>query len=79
MPSKSNSKFTFDVDDEPVPTDEHELTAAEILRLADRDPDGFDLRRIKGGPKATLKDSDVVKINNGLAFVTVSTGPTPVK
>lgn len=79
MSPKSDKKFTFEVDDEPIPTDEHELTAAEILRLAERDPDDFDLRRIRGGPKATLADSAVVKINSGLAFVTVSTRPTPVK
>lgn len=79
MSPKSDKKFTIEVDDEPIPVYERELTAADILRLAERDPNDFDLRRIRGGPKETLEDSKIVKINSGLAFVSVSTRPTPVK
>lgn len=76
--TRPGEPFTFEVDDEPIETNEHVLPAAEILRLADRDPADFDLRRIRGGPKETLHDDEEVRINSGLAFVTISTGPTPV-
>ena len=76
--TRPGQPFTIEVDGEEYETNQQELTAAEILQLADRDPAEFDLRRIRGGNKETLDDDTTVKINSGLAFIAVPTGPTGV-
>lgn len=83
MNSKDNETrpgqpFTIEVDGETYETSEQALTAGEILKLSGRDPKDFDLRRIRGGKKEVLDDSDSVEINSGLAFLAVPTGSTPV-
>lgn len=70
---KSRDKITFTVDGQSYTTRDDDQEAAAILRLAGKDPDDFDLARLKkNGEQKTFKDKQVVEIDDGDEFVTVA-------
>lgn len=79
-PPKGRLAVEFTVDGEAYRSEERELTAGEILRLAGKDPAAHYLVEVRGKrEREEYKDSDQkVKVHPGSKFVTVFTGSTPV-
>lgn len=77
---KGRPAIEFTVDGETYPSEERELTAGNILRLAGKDPASHYLVEVRGQrERQDYKDPDqAVKLHPGSKFLTVSTGPTPV-
>jgi hypothetical protein len=78
--SVSFGRIHYFVDDERQETDEEELTATEILDHAKIDPKNHYLVQIKGKERISYKDdpNKEIRMRNGMKFISVSTGPTPV-
>lgn len=70
--------FTITIDGTEYSTSAHELTGAEILALAGKTPATHRLIKVTGRNQDEIAPDEIVKINSGLKFVTVSTEPTPV-
>lgn len=71
----------FTVDGEPYETRELELTPNEIIkRFADKDPATHYLVQIEGHRRISYqgKGDEPIKMQNGMKFQVISTGPTPV-
>jgi hypothetical protein len=70
----------FFVDGEKFETPTHELTARQILELAGVDPGTHYLVLIQGRHQIPYKnDPDAeIRLHEGIEFISVSTGPTPV-
>jgi hypothetical protein len=68
------------VDGENFETAAHELTARQILELAGIDPATHYLVRIQGRHQIPYKDDPdtEIRLHEGIEFISVSTGPTPV-
>lgn len=79
-PPKGLPAVEFTVDGEAYRSEEHELTAGEILRLAEKDPSAHYLVEVRGKrEREEYKDPDqTVRVHPGSKFVTVFTGSTPV-
>ena len=63
----------FTIDGRPFATEDSDSTAAELLRLAGLDPNGYDLGQIRPGdpePKR-FKDQQEVHIHEGEKFVSI--------
>lgn len=60
----------FTIDGQTFTTQDHRQTAADLLRLADLDPDGYALARLLPNDKPQgFSDTDVVTIRAGDRFV----------
>jgi hypothetical protein len=72
--------FEYSVDDEPQATDQHTLTANQILTKAGIDVAIHYLVEIKGASRESYQDrGDVeIHIHQHQRFISVKTGPTPV-
>jgi hypothetical protein len=72
--------FTYSVDDEPQSTDEHTLTARQILQNAGIDPQNNYLVQVEGQHQESFKDKPdaVIHMHQHMKFVSVFNGPTPV-
>lgn len=71
----------FSVDGERYETRERELTPNEIVRqFAERDPATHYLVQIEGNRRNSFegKGDEPIKMENGMRFQVISTGPTPV-
>lgn len=71
----------FSVDGERYETQERTLTPNEILRrFAERDPAMHYLVQIEGNRRTSFegKGDTPIKMENGMRFQVISTGPTPV-
>lgn len=68
------------VDGEKIDTREHELTARQVLELAGIDPETHYLVKIQGRHQIPYKEDPNAEIHlhEGIEFISVSTGPTPV-
>lgn len=70
---ESRNKITFTVDGVSFTTRDDDQEAAAILRLVGKDPDDFDLARVKrNGELKSFKDKQVIEIEDGDEFVTVA-------
>jgi hypothetical protein len=70
----------FLVDGEHFETQEHELTARQILELAGLDPATRYLVLIQGRHQIPYKEDPnaEIRLHEAIEFISVSTGPTPV-
>jgi hypothetical protein len=76
---KPGTPFRITIDGEEYETSEHQLTVRQILELAGVDPNTHQLIEIRGRLQEPRDDLDqVIKVNSGLKFVTVSREPVPV-
>ncbi|TDB38237.1 MAG: hypothetical protein D9V44_09440 [Actinobacteria bacterium] len=73
-------EFEISIDGEEYTLTQKEMPATEILSLAGKSYDAFYLVEMRADhTRAEYKDgSAVVKLHNGLKFITVHVGPTPV-
>lgn len=70
---------TFTIDGVEFTTDDRRQRAADLLSLADVNPDDHDLARVVGQDvERRFADSDEVQLTPGAKFVTIFTGATPV-
>jgi hypothetical protein len=69
----------FKVDGEPYETKERELTANQILRIADLEPTLRYLEEISP-EKVSFKDKgeETIRMINHMEFISLRVGPTPV-
>ncbi len=59
-------KLKFTIDGVEYTTRDDDQEAAALLRLAGKDPDAFDLARVKkNGEQKILNDKDVVDVEDG--------------
>ena len=72
--------FHYTVDGEPQETEAHQLTPNQILTHAGLDPGTHYLVEIKGDTKESFQGKGEVELHmhEGMVFVSVFTGPTPV-
>lgn len=71
--SKRPKTVKFTIDGRPFTTSDTKQPAADLLRLAGLEPNGYDLAEIRPGhaePKR-YEDDDIVHIENGDKFVTI--------
>ena len=64
----------FTIDGDPYETADLSQSAADLLRLAERDPDKFDLGEIEGKDRPRTKrydDGDIVAITKNARFVSI--------
>ena len=82
MSSQSKThEIDFKVDDEPLETEERELTPRQILELAELDPAEHYLVLVKGGKPDTSYEATPdapIHLHPGIEFASVFTGPTHV-
>ncbi|MES2154421.1 MAG: hypothetical protein V4510_04725 [bacterium] len=77
--SKKPHMTTFYVDNEPIETDQKELTVRTILELAGDDPNNHYLMELRGDQQIPHKDlNESIKIHEHLRFAAIFTGNTPV-
>jgi hypothetical protein len=78
--SKSH-EIDFSVDGEPLETTSQQLTATQILELAELDPSQHYLVLVKGGKPDTSYETtpnEEIHLHPGIEFASVFTGPTHV-
>jgi hypothetical protein len=73
----------YSVDDEPQETTKKELTPRQIMEDAKPkriDPESHYLVLIQGEHRHSYKDhpDEIIHMHEGMCFISVSTGPTPV-
>jgi len=70
----------FSVDGEELETSDRELTPRQILAIAEIDPATHYLVQIQGRHQIPYQDKpdEPIHMHEGLKFISVSTGPTPV-
>jgi hypothetical protein len=80
QPKPDSHEIDFSVDGEPLETSEHELTARQVLALAGIDATTHYLVQIEGRHQIPYQDDPdaVIHMHEGIKFISVSTGPTPV-
>jgi len=73
-------EINYKVDDERQETTEKTLTPTQILDKAGIDPKNHYLVQIKGKERISYKDkpNENIEMHDGMKFISVSTGPTPV-
>lgn len=76
--TKKNIEYT--VNGITQSTDQKELTARQILVNAGIDPESNYLVQIVGKKQISYKDSpdEDIRMKDGMKFISISTGPTPV-
>lgn len=72
--------FQYTVDDEPQTTDEHILTASQILQNGGHDPASYYLVEIKGKHQESYqnKPNEPIHMHHHMKFISVFNGPTTV-
>ena len=72
--------INYKVDDEPQTTTERVLTPKQILENAKIDPNSHYLVQLEGKHQISYKDNpnQEIHMHEGMIFISVSTGPTPV-
>ncbi len=72
--------FQYTVDDEPQATDEHTLTARQILQNAGIDPTNHYLVEIEGQHQVSYKgkSDELIHMSQHKKFISVFDGPTGV-
>lgn len=72
--------FQYTVDDEPQTTEQHSLTARQILQNAGIDPASHYLVRVEGQHQESYKDKpdEPIHIHEHMKFISVFNGPTAV-
>lgn len=80
QPKPKPHQIHFTVDGEELETKERELSPHEILGLAGIDPATHYLVQIQGRHQIPYQDKpdEPIHMHEGLKFISVSTGPTPV-
>ncbi len=78
--SEKPKKIKFTVDGEKFSTTKKELTPNQILKIADVDPATHYLIQIVGKKQISYKDQmdEPLRMKNGMKFVTMFSGSTPV-
>ncbi len=78
--AKGRPAVEFTVDGETYRSEERELTAGEILRLAEKDSTAHYLVEVRGKrERHEYKDpNETVRVRPGSKFLTIFTGSTPV-
>jgi hypothetical protein len=78
-PEGQHREIHFEVDSEPLETNERHLTPVQIMDLAGIDPANHYLSEIEGHHTHSYKDAPntPIVIREGARFVSASTGPTP--
>jgi len=67
----------FTVDGVAFTTTKRELTAAQVMEIAGLDPATHYLTLVKERKQTRLANDEVIKIRDGMTFVSASTEPTP--
>lgn len=72
--------FEYTVDDEPQATENHVLTANQILTNAGIDPTQHYLVELKGATRESYENrgDEEIHMHQHMRFVSVRVGPTPV-
>lgn len=74
--------FNYTVDGEPQSTNEHQLTAGEILSKAGKDPANFYLVLFKGNSQQEEsfegRPDAIIHMHQHMIFISISLAPTPV-
>lgn len=71
--TEKRTTVTITIDGHEYTTRDDDQEAAALLRLAGRDPDTFDLARVKGnGELRTFRDQQVVSLHEGDEFASVT-------
>ncbi len=78
--AKGRPAIEFTIDGETYSSQECELTAEDVLRLAGKDPSTHYLVEVRGQrERHEYRDPSVaVKVHPGSKFLTIFTGSTPV-
>lgn len=63
--------LTIRIDGRRFTTDEEQLTAAELLRLAGLDPERYDLAEIEHGKTTRYEDEERLTLHDGDKFVSI--------
>lgn len=77
---ETKKKIEYTVNGKAQSTDQKGLTARQILVNAGIDPESNYLVQIVGKKQIPYKDDpdEIIKIKDGMKFISISTGPTPV-
>ncbi len=72
--------FHYVVDGEPQSTTFHELTAAQVLTAAGKDPSNHYLVLLEGHEEKSFegKLDEVIRMHERMKFISISFAPTPV-
>lgn len=72
--------FQYTVDDEPHDTNEHTLTARQILQEAGKDPANYYLKQIEGQHQISYQDKldEPIHMHQHMKFITIYNGSTGV-
>ena len=71
----------YTVDGEPQKTTAHELSIAQILKAAEKDPENHYLILLDGHKQISYEHTSqdtVIPLHNGMRFIAPSRKPTPV-
>jgi hypothetical protein len=73
-------RITFTVDGEEHVTSEKELTPNQIMAIAGIDAGSHYLVEIRGRHRESFEDrgDELIRLKDGMKFISVATGPTPV-
>lgn len=79
-PHNGHRPVEITIDGDAYTAPDNRETVAQILALANKTPDAFELIEIKGKrERKPLPDpNENVQLHKGSAFITVPLGPTPV-
>lgn len=70
---ESRNKITIIIDGQPYSTRDDDQEAAALLRLANKEPDEFDLAQVKkNGEQKAFKDKHLVDLKDGDKFITIA-------
>lgn len=73
--TETRKKLTITIDSKPYTTRDDDQEAASLLRQARRDPDAYDLARVKAsGELHVYRDGKVIDLKDGDEFVSVIFG-----
>ena len=77
---KKDHTIHYKVNDEQQTTTEEILTPVQIMTSAGVDPQTSHLEQLHGHEKISYKDNpnEQIEMKNGMRFITVFDGPTPV-
>ena len=81
MENQEREHLEIFVDDEPHRPREHTVTAADIIKLAKMNPAEHYLLRLRDREDAVSfegKPNEPIELHNGMRFVTVHCGATPL-
>lgn len=81
MAQAAKKSFEIEIDNSPYEVTEREMTAEQILQLVGKSSATDYLVEIRGQRERESyegRPNEIIKINPGSKFITVSTGPTPV-